>query len=200
VRVRPYEFVRDLIAPDANGPIELTFCPTALIPAVLGGLETRASRYVWATPDDWKRGRRLIREVQAGLLMGTAQELIESNNRIYRLLSTALLGTEYTVTPAVSPLPALPADPTRPTITPALPDAPPATAPALLPGRAMLNRQQRLLDVVDNALNGTVVDAAPTLQPSVRDNLEAMRQLLATADSLDGDMLAQLISIAFALA
>jgi hypothetical protein len=42
----------------------------------------------------------------------------------------------------------------------------------------MLNRQLRLVDLVDNALNGTVIDAAPSLQPSLRDNLEAIRALI----------------------
>ncbi len=172
----------------------------ALVPIVAGALIHFQLRGYWKTEADYEQGYNAFAELQADMSGRCIVDLIESNNRIYRLLSTTLLGTEYTVTPAVSPLPALPADPTRPTITPALPDAPPTTAPALLPVRAMLNRQLRLLDLVDNALNGTVIDAAPTLQPSVRDNLEAVRMLLETANTSDIDIEGLISTIILALA
>jgi hypothetical protein len=154
----------------------------------------------WETREDWYKAYQVLAEMEAELMSGCLQELIESNRQIYRLLSTVYLGTEYTVTPAETPLPALPADPTRPTITPAIPDAPPATLPALLPLRALLNRQLRLVDLVDNALNGTIIDSAPSLQPSVRDNLEAIRILLQTAntDDIAIEDILQIIALAVA--
>jgi hypothetical protein len=151
--------------------------PVAAIPFLRRFFEDIQQPSRWATRDDWYRAYQVFGEMEAELMSGCLQELIESNRQIYRLLDTALNGTVYTVTPAESPLPIL-ADPTRPTIEPAIPDAPPDTAPQFLPLISVRNRLSRLVDLVDNAMNGTVIDAAPTLQPDIRNNLEAIRVLI----------------------
>jgi hypothetical protein len=183
-----------------NGERALLCVPVSFIPFFHRFFDDMQEESRWKTREDWYKAYQVFADMEAELMSGCLRELIESNRQIYRLLSTVYLGTEYTVTPAETPVPALPADPTRPTITPAIPDAPPATLPALLPLRALLNRQLRLVDLVDNALNGTIIDSAPSLQPSVRDNLEAIRILLQTAntDDIAIEDILQIIALAVA--
>jgi hypothetical protein len=113
--------VRNLVAPSEPWYSELAEFSVEVVPFALGALEMRARKYIWATPDDWKRGRRLIRELQVGLLMGGLQELIESNRQIYRLLDTSLNGAAYSET-GIDPATGIPI------ITPAIPAAPSAGA------------------------------------------------------------------------
>lgn len=69
-------FVRNLEAPAEPWYGELADFSVEVVPFALGALEMRARKYIWASADDWKRGRRLIRELQVGLLMGGIDRLV----------------------------------------------------------------------------------------------------------------------------
>ena len=135
----------------------------ALVPLVSGALEKFQQRGVWASDSDYEQGYNAFAEVQEAMSGKCLQDLIESNNRLYRLLDTVLNGTVYsTIPPAQNPPPAPPSDPTRPTISPVIPAAPSASSPAALPAFALRRRLERLINLTDNLANGQTyaLDAA----------------------------------------
>jgi hypothetical protein len=163
--------------------------PERLLPLLCGALKTLEEREAWASDDDWRLGYQWIVETQVNLMHGCVDRIVEMQEKTYRLLDTALNGTLYSVTPAVSPLPTPPSDPTKATITPDIPDAPSATAPQLLTNIALRNRIDRLVDLVDNGFNGTdIVPPASTSAPAVRANLEEIRLLLEASGTNDADI------------
>lgn len=169
-------------------PSYLVCVPRRLIPLFCGALSTLEKRDVWASEDDWRQGYQWITETQANLMGGCVDRIVEMQEKTYRLLDTALNGTVYTVSPAPSPAPSPPPDPTKPTVSPAIPWAPDSTDPQALPVAALRSRIDRLTDLVDNALNGTVIPNSPTDKASVRDNLEEIRLLLEASGTNDADM------------
>jgi hypothetical protein len=110
-------FINNLTAPAPPYVAELAVFPVAVVPFALAALESRTVKYVWADEENYQRGVQLIRSLQVALLTGGMQELIESNNRLYRLLDSALYGRQYTQV-SVEPL----------EITPVIPAAPDTTA------------------------------------------------------------------------
>lgn len=134
-----------VLAPDyENAGCVLVALPVALVPLVTGALQKYERRYLWATDADYERGYNALAEIQAQMSNKCLQELIDSNNQIYRLLDTALNGTQYsTVTN--------PADPTRPTVLPPIPFVPPASTSAANALRAHVGR---LWQLAENAATG----------------------------------------------
>lgn len=106
----------------------------ALLPIVAGALRPLETPYLWASEDDFEQGYNAIAELQAAMANNCLIDLVESNNRLYRLLDTALNGTQYSSSPN-------PADPERPIVSPEIPAAP-ANEVGITPG---LRRQ--LLDM-----------------------------------------------------
>lgn len=88
--------VHNLVAPDPPDVCELAVFPIAAVPFALGALEYRIPRYVWAD-DSYLRGVQLIRSMQMAILCGGMSDLLEGQNKIYRLLDSALYGRVYTV-------------------------------------------------------------------------------------------------------
>jgi hypothetical protein len=71
-------------------------------------------RHLWASRDDWYRAYQVIAGMEEELMGTCLQQLLDSNDRLYRLLDSGLNGTAYTadgeiITPAI---PAVPATPT----------------------------------------------------------------------------------------
>lgn len=150
---------------------------TSLIPFVAGALKIFEQRRTWQTETDYERGYNAFVELQIAMAGKCIQALIDSNDRIYRLLDSALNGTAYTVTPAEEPPPAPAPDPTRPTIAPAIPDAPPANPP-IAPG--LRARFERLVSLQDNFNNGRVYggDLQNPLEPALSNDISMRQQLL----------------------
>ncbi len=105
-------------------PSYLVCVPRRLIPLLCGTLATLEARDAWASDSDWQQGYTWIVALQAELMSGCVDRIVESQDRIYRLLDSALNGTAYSAVPASAPLPATAPDPTKPTISPAIPDVP----------------------------------------------------------------------------
>lgn len=119
----------------------------ALVPLVAGALKPFEQAYTWVSDEDYEQGYNAFVELQASFMNSCLKELIESNNRIYRLLDTALNGEVYTALPD-------PLKPTETIVTPALPAAPLASSPAALPAWALRRRLERLINLVDNQSTG----------------------------------------------
>lgn len=133
--------------------------PVALVPFVAGALRPLERRYLWASDADYERAYNALADLQRQLMGDTLRDLLESNRQIYRLLDTALNGTQYTAQQNL-------AEPERPLITPAIPAAPPAGTSAPNALRAHVGR---LWHLAENASTGasypadTGVDGAAAL-------------------------------------
>jgi len=153
-----------LTAPTIDAPI-LVEINARMIPLVLRALDRYKSPKSWVSDNDFQSGVQQINILQEALLAGV-QTIVDSVDRLYRLLDTSLNGTAYSATPATSPPPAAPADPTRPTFTPALPVVPPATSPAVMPMFALRARFERVVNLLDNLATGQQFPAVPAFLSS----------------------------------
>lgn len=159
-------------------PAHMVCVPRALIPLLCGQIADLERRDVWASDADWQQGYQWIVELQANLMSGCVDRIIEMQERTYRLLDTALNGAVYEVdTPATST--------TLAVVFPAIPDAPDSADPQAMPNSALRSRIDRLVELVDNGLNGTVISNNPSTKASVRDNLEEIRSLLEANGTSD---------------
>lgn len=86
--------VHDLVPADPPDISELAVFPVAVVPFALAALEYRIPKYVWAD-ESYARGVQLVRSLQMSLLTGGMQELVEGQNRIYRLIDSAMYGRVY---------------------------------------------------------------------------------------------------------
>ncbi len=142
------------LVPSTNTGDALLCVPAALVPLVGGLLARLEPRYPWSSDADWRAGYQTIVALQEQLFMSLncVQQLIESNDRIYRLLDASLNGTRYELVGDV--------------ISPTVAAVPPASTGAPNALRAHIGR---LLALMENATSGmtyaagTGVDGAPAL-------------------------------------
>lgn len=180
-----FTHVHDLVPPDPPDVCELAVFPVAVVPFALAALEYRIPKYVWAA-EGYQRGVQLIRSLQMAILCGGMQELLESNDRLYRMLGTAIYGTEYTV---VSTDPMLIVEPpieATHSIYFENPDS-------------ILGRMEDMRQLMQNALNGTETSLYAEPQ-GVRELLANLITAVEAGGASDEDMLAQLVQIAGLLA
>lgn len=157
----------------------------SLIPFVAGALRFFEKRATWATESDFEQGYNAFAELQVCMMKLCVDALIESNDRLYRMLDTALYGTSYEVTSA-EPLVVEPIIwPTHDLVI-ANPDS-------------ILGRMEDQRQLLQNALNGT---ATPEYDRAlgVRDLLEQLITAVEAGGELDDDMLAKLAEIALLVA
>lgn len=173
------QFVNNLTAPEPPYECELAVFPIPVIPFALAALDERIKRFYWASNDDWRRGEQLIRALERAMLEGCLDKLLESNNRIYRLLDYAFMGHTYEVT-STNPL----------VIEPAIPDVPDTTA--LEPG--LVARIALLQKATDNAFNGTAYSEY-TNTVSIRDQLQQIIDKATENNELDAEMIADLAEL-----
>lgn len=176
--------VRDQVPPDPPDVCELAIFPVAVVPYALGALEARAPRHIWAD-EHYVRGEQLIRRLQLALLCGGLQELLESNNRLYRMLDTAIYGVGYTV------------QSTDPLVV--SPEIPPQRTMGIYDDSSILGRMESLKQLLENALNGTETPQYDRAN-GVRDLLEQLITAIQNSGQLDDEMLAKLAEIALLVA
>lgn len=124
-------------------------------------------RGYWLSEADYEAGYNAFAQVQAAMANNCLVELTESNNRLYRLLDTALNGTVYTADLAGE-------------ISPAIPVTPPSSTGAANAMRAHIGRLHQL---AENAATGAAyaansgIDGSPELDynGSWRARLEAVQ-------------------------
>lgn len=132
--------------------------PTYLIPFTAGLFAPLENRRYWLSDDDHERGYAFAASCQEQLMTNCLTNLVEAQERIYRLLDTSINGTLYEVTGT---------DPVtqRPIIEPVIPDVPPELPnPALRP-------------LLDRAYNAPLTGDPPFTDPGL---LEILRNFQGT--------------------
>jgi hypothetical protein len=183
-----YNLSKPRPAPEPPYRCELVEIDVEAVPYMLGALWQREQRYHWLTADDAKRGRQLLAKEGAQLLMGCTREITNRQDALYALLDRAINGTEYSVSGAgtdVEPYIWAPPLPTAP--------GPVYALPGLLRQAEISGRQ------LDNLTNGTTYDEAPDSR-NIRQQLEDLIAALGEQESLDPEILAELVQILAALA
>lgn len=162
-----YEF------PDTYGQsCILVAIDSSLLPMIAGALRPFEQRYTWLSDADFEQGYNAFAALQASFMNNCLADLVESNNRIYRLLDTALNGVQYTASGDVPPV-----------ITPAIPAAP-SLDPAVAPG--LRARFERLVHLVDNLTTGRTFvgdqqnpgDPGLTDEEGIRERLRLMQGII----------------------
>lgn len=177
--------VHDLVPAEPPDVCELAVFPVAVVPFALAALESRIPRHVWAD-ESYQRGVQLIRSLQMAILCGGMKELIESQDRIYRMLGTAIYGTEYVIEATD---PELIVSPTIQAVHALVIDH----------EDSILGRMEDQRQLLQNALNGT--DTPEYARPDgIRDLLEQLLTAMEAESNLDPELLAKLAEIAVLLA
>jgi hypothetical protein len=161
----------------------LVLLPAPLVPHVAGSMRELEEREYWFSDADHESGYNAIAEVYICMATGCLTELVEAQNRLYRLLDTQLTGTEYAASELDGVI----------TVLPPIPAAPPP------PLRSFHSRLERLEHLLDNAYNGQqyLPDFGDT--DSVRDLLRALIIAVQETDDLDDDLLAKLTEVAYSV-
>jgi len=170
----------------AERPCYLVAINASLIPYVAGALRFFEKRGTWSTDADYEAGYNAFAELQVCMMRLCVDDLIESNDRLYRMLDTALYGREYTVV----------------STDPVLVVEPPIAATHLLAIEqedSILGRMEDMRQLLQNALNGTDTPLYDRAN-GVRDLLEQLITALEATGDLDDDMLAKLAEIALLVA
>jgi hypothetical protein len=157
--------------------------PVPMLPFLLGALAQLKDQRYWETDQDWQAAYEAIAAIEASAMTACISDLIESNNRIYRLLDWSLNGNVYSA-----------GDNPPETITPSIPAVP--SEDTFEPGLVReIFKLRLLLDNVFNAdINQDYVNPV-----SVRDQLQAIIDALAADDADITNILEQLEAIALLL-
>ena len=177
--------VHQLVPAELPDVCELAVFPVAVVPFALAALEARIPRHVWAS-DSYYRGVQLIRSLQMAILCGGLKEITGRQDDLYRMIDTAIYGTEYSIEATD---PELIISPTISHTKMLLIDNP----------DSMLGRMEDMRQLLQNALNGTETPLYDR-EFGVRDLLEQIKTALEAGDDLDPEMLAKLSEIAVLLA
>lgn len=171
-----------LPAASADGDCFVVLIRTELLPIIAGVVRVLEEDRSWVT-DDFEEAYNRIVEIEASMGLICAKELIESNNRLYRLINWSLNGQVYDAG----------GDPPS-TITPAIPAVPNTDISS--PG--MVRTQVVIRNMLSNALNGDI-NADFTITPSIREQLQAIIDGLAADDTDIEGIISQLEAIALLL-
>lgn len=161
----------------ADAPCYVVAINRDLIPIVAAQLRLLEARGSWASADDYEQGYRAIVELEACLMATCLNDLIESNDRLYRMLDTAIFGVGYTVE-SVDPL----------LVTPAIP---PQRTMGVYDDASVLGRMETMRQLLENALNGT---ETPQYDEAlgVRERLQQIKEAIEAIDTDDSDVVGQL--------
>jgi len=162
-----------------DAPSALVCVPIPVIPFFRRFFSEMQQRNLWQTRDDWLRAYGTFSQIEADMMSGCLQELVESNNRIYRLLDTTLNGAEYTATP--DGLGGY-------TVAPEIAPAPSASSPAELPAYGLRPRLERLINLLDNLSTGQLYpEIGPALSAGALDDSIGLRATVRRVTAgLDG--------------
>lgn len=112
-----YSIVGKNAAPLPPYQCELYCFPIESVPFLLEAIWLKSQKYWWATPQDAARGRKLLAEVGANLLMPCGTIIGEKLDNIYRLIDCTFNGVQYIASgtgTAIDPFVYTPAIPTVP--------------------------------------------------------------------------------------
>lgn len=150
----------------------------ALLPIVAGKLRDLYNPWEWNSAADYQLGYNAIAELEACMTRLCVEQLVASNDRLYRLLDTNFAGTEYLSDELNGEI----------IITPAIPVVP---NPVM---RSLHSRIERLEYLLDNALNGGIYAPDFTNEVSIRDQLTAILEALQASSGGSSEDWATLIA------
>jgi hypothetical protein len=169
----------------AERPCYLVPINASLIPFVAGALKIFEERRSWHTDDEYEQAYNAFLELEICMTRLCLDELLESNDRLYRMIDTAIYGRIYSIVTS-DPLVVEPAIEAVHALVIEDPDS-------------LLGRAEDMRQLLQNALNGTETTFYDRAL-GVRDLLELIQAALEAEGSLDPDMLAKLAEIALLLA
>lgn len=149
----------------------------ALIPLVGGLLKITEKRGFWLSDSDYEQGYNAIVDLESCLMATCLTDLVESNDRVYRLLNTAIFGQLYVVE-GIDPL----------LVSPPIE---PAVDLTVLDQDSLMGRLDRLTQLTDNTFNGTETPLYDYV-PSVKTQLQAIIDAMGTDDTDIEDIIAKL--------
>jgi hypothetical protein len=166
-------------------PCFLVAVPRPLAPFVGGLMKIAEQRGFWASDTDYSRGYTAVIEFEGCLMAMCLDVLLESNDRLYRMLDLALYGKEYEVV-STDPL----------VVEPGIP----AVHEAIYQdGFGLMYMADRLTQLVDNSINGTVTPIY-TDATSVKALLQGIIDALSADDADFEEIISKLTVIAGLLA
>lgn len=133
------------------------------LPIVGGQLAVMEHPRSWANDDDYHRGYNVIVALEASLMLNCVDKIVESNDRLYRMLDTAIYGVGYVVE-STDPL----------VVTPGIP---PQRTLGIYDEGSILGRIDDLQQLLQNALNGTETphyDAVPGIRALLQSIIDAL--------------------------
>lgn len=143
-----------------------------LVPFVAGALRMYEAKSYWATRDDYERAYNAFVELQMAMLNNCLTQLVEGQDRLYRLWDTALNGTQYAETePGI--------------ITPPIPAVPDASTSAPNALRAQVGRMSHIME---NAATGATFSEGAGIEgaPALPEELSWSARLLAVQGETPG--------------
>lgn len=158
----------------------------SIIPLVAGALQMYEERRNWHDDAEYERAYNAFAELQACMTKTCLSELIESNNRIYRLLDAGIFGRTYDV---ISEDPLI--------VEPAIPPVPDLSTT----GDGLIGQVNNMQLMLRNALNGDVFPSAGYTNPrGVKPLLEELiEQSGGLSDEEKAQLFQKLLEIAAAL-
>ena len=172
-----------------DAPCFLVAINAKILPMVAGALAPLENRRMWLTDQDYEQGYNAIVALEACMTALCLNQLLDSNDRLYRLLDSSLNGTVYTVTGDGTP--------TDPYIySPVIPIVPDETAHTY-PG--MRKHSEDIRNAITNIANGTAEPGYSDTR-NIRQQLDDMIAAIQGQGEYDEDMLAKLVQIAALLA
>lgn len=148
-------------------PCVIAVVPLPLVPYVAGLTKIMENRGFWASEEDYVAGYQAVIELGECLMATCVQDLIESNDRLYRMLNTAIFGVTY-ATVSTDPL----------VVTPAI--APHVTLD-IHNEDSLLGRIYNLTQLMDNRLAGT--DTPNYSGDGIKQQLQAILDAIAADDT-----------------
>jgi len=161
----------------------LIFVDVTLMPIIAGMIAPLEEPRLWVE-EDYPAAYRAIAELETAMTITCVQELVESNNKLYRLIDWSLNGRVYDA-----------GDNPPDTITPVIPDVPNTDISS--PG--MVRTLVVVRNMLSNALNGDI-NSDFSLSPSIRELLQSIIDGLAADDTDITEIITQLEAIAALLA
>jgi hypothetical protein len=168
-----------------TAPCYLVAINREMIPFVGGLLKIAEKRGFWNTDDDYRRGYNAIVGIERCLMATCLTDLLEREDRLYRMLDTALYGTAYTIV-TTDPL----------VVTP---DIPAARGLDFDDQNSVLGRLDRLAQTQEAFVAGTDTPLYSGT-PNVHALLQAIIDALASENTDIGSLLTKLEVIAGLLA
>lgn len=158
--------------PNLDNTTSALLCvPMPLVPFFRRFFQDMQNKTPWASHADWNAAYQAFAEMESELMAGCMQQLVDEQQRLYRLWDSALNGTEYEVV-AGEILPVLPAVPTSSNAT-----------------NAMRAHLSRLWQLGENVVAGVTAGPGESIAgaPALPDDATARQLLRRLIQAIDGN-------------